>query len=313
MPYQQDNNLKIGHRYLHPHTQTPQRNFQFKITNHNLDNNSKFAIYKLIDYICTIKIFKNNQLFSKLNTMDFVNRLKFFMENGNITISQFADTCRIPRPTMSQILNGRNKKVSDELISKIHTAYPELSVLWLMFGEGEMLTNANTQISEPQNAPSEAELTPQPSDSQNNTFGNSTDSEFTKTDSEKFSGTSTLFPYENGAESHDNIFGSMAADAQQFYVTTHEVIEFESGANDQGTAGRPAPTDKPSTGAQAYNADTINNNPIEQNPTAPTGENTAEKKQTNNISLHTAADKRITNIVVFYSDNSFQSFYPTMF
>ena len=90
MPYQQDNNLKIGHPYLHPHTQIPQRNFQFKITNHNLNNNSKFAIYKLIDYICTIKIFKNNQLFSKLNTMDFVNRLKFFMENGNITISQLA-------------------------------------------------------------------------------------------------------------------------------------------------------------------------------------------------------------------------------
>ena len=85
--------------------------------------------------------------------MDFVNRLKLFMENGDISISQFADTCRIPRPTMSQILNGRNKKVSDELIAKIHAAYPELSVLWLMFGEGTMLMQSNTQISEPQNAP----------------------------------------------------------------------------------------------------------------------------------------------------------------
>lgn len=245
--------------------------------------------------------------------MDFVNRLKFFMENGNITISQFADTCRIPRPTMSQILNGRNKKVSDELISKIHAAYPELSVLWLMFGEGEMLTNSNTQISEPQNAHSADDLHSQPQNNQDNTIPSNLNSEFTKTDSEKFSDTSTLFPYENGGESHDNIFGSTAADTQQFYVTTHEVIEFESGANDQGTASRPAPTDKPSTGTQAYNAATPHNNPTEQNPTAPTGENAAEKKQTNNISLHTAADKRITNIVVFYSDNSFQSFYPTMF
>ena len=68
--------------------------------------------------------------------MDLVNRLKFFLEKNNIAISQFADTCGIPRPTLSQILNGRNKKISDELISKIHAAYPALSVLWLMFGEG---------------------------------------------------------------------------------------------------------------------------------------------------------------------------------
>lgn len=245
--------------------------------------------------------------------MDFVNRLKFFMENGNITISQFADTCRIPRPTMSQILNGRNKKVSDELISKIHAAYPELSVMWLMFGEGEMLTNANTQISEPQNTPSAADSHSQPQDVQGDTIPTSLDSEFTKTDSEKFSDTSTLFPYENGGESHDNIFGSTAADAQQFYVTTHEVIEFDSGTNDQGTAARPTQSDKPSTGTQAYNASALHNNPAEKNTAAPAGEDTSEKKQTNNISLHTAADKRITNIVVFYSDNSFQSFYPTMF
>ena len=44
------------------------------------------------------------------------------MDNQQIAISQFADNCQIPRPTMSQILNGRNKKISDELISKIHAA-----------------------------------------------------------------------------------------------------------------------------------------------------------------------------------------------
>ncbi len=84
--------------------------------------------------------------------MDLVNRLKFFLEENKIAISQFADKCRIPRPTLSQILNGRNKKVSDELITKIHEAYPDLSVLWLMFGEGEMVTSANTRFSEPSNA-----------------------------------------------------------------------------------------------------------------------------------------------------------------
>lgn len=71
--------------------------------------------------------------------MDFVSRLKIFLEQRQIPITQFADNCRIPRPTLSQLLNGRNKKVSDEVIGKIHEAYPELSVMWLMFGEGSMI------------------------------------------------------------------------------------------------------------------------------------------------------------------------------
>ncbi len=81
--------------------------------------------------------------------MDIVSRLKLFLTSLKIANSQFADTCGIPRPTISQILNGRNKKISDELISKIHEAYPVLSVMWLMFGEGDMLTDSNIKISEP--------------------------------------------------------------------------------------------------------------------------------------------------------------------
>lgn len=62
-----------------------------------------------------------------------------FLDQTGISNSQFADTCDIPRPTLSQLLNGRNKKVSDEVIGKIHRAYPTLNVMWLMFGDGEML------------------------------------------------------------------------------------------------------------------------------------------------------------------------------
>lgn len=84
--------------------------------------------------------------------MDFVSRLKQFIDYRQVPITQFADNCRIPRPTLSQLLNGRNKKVSDEVIGKIHEAYPELSVMWLMFGEGNMVNDANMRISEPQKA-----------------------------------------------------------------------------------------------------------------------------------------------------------------
>lgn len=70
--------------------------------------------------------------------MDIVQRIKAFISSSGISVSQFADTSFIPRPTVSQLLNGRNKKVSDEIITKIHKAYPKLSISWLLFGEGEM-------------------------------------------------------------------------------------------------------------------------------------------------------------------------------
>lgn len=65
-------------------------------------------------------------------------RLKYYIEELGLTSSQFADMCNIPRPTLSQLLTGRNKKVSNMLINQIHNFFPDLSILWLMFGEGEM-------------------------------------------------------------------------------------------------------------------------------------------------------------------------------
>lgn len=75
--------------------------------------------------------------------MDFVSRLKDYLSFKKISVTQFADFCNIPRPTVSQIINGRNKKISDEIISKIHQSYPDLSVYWLMFGEGHMLIDSD--------------------------------------------------------------------------------------------------------------------------------------------------------------------------
>jgi len=83
--------------------------------------------------------------------MDIPSRIKLFLDSTGIQNSQFADTCGIPRPSLSQLLNGRNKKVSDEVIGKIHDAYPNLSVLWLLFGEGDMLNSGNIETSESQN------------------------------------------------------------------------------------------------------------------------------------------------------------------
>ena len=67
-------------------------------------------------------------------------RLKGFIDAEGLTHSQFADRCGIPRPSLSQILSGRNKKISDVIVGQIHQAFPKLSVLWLLFGEGPMIT-----------------------------------------------------------------------------------------------------------------------------------------------------------------------------
>lgn len=68
-------------------------------------------------------------------------RLKKFLDATALTSSQFADAANIPRPTFSQLLSGRNKKVSDEIFRKLHEAFPQLSIPWLMFGEGAMLNS----------------------------------------------------------------------------------------------------------------------------------------------------------------------------
>lgn len=70
--------------------------------------------------------------------MDIVARIKAYMEHVDLPISQFADMARIPRPTLSQILTGRNKKISNELLTKLHTAFPNLNISWLLFGDGDM-------------------------------------------------------------------------------------------------------------------------------------------------------------------------------
>ncbi len=175
--------------------------------------------------------------------MDIVSRLKKYMDYRQIAISQFADTCFIPRPTISQILNGRNKKISDELIGKIHAAYPELSIVWLMFGEGDMLTNSNIKTSEAKN---DHKLT----------FDDPQISEH-----EIFSTTEQPFPeiteiYSNKSEGENTSYDSK-----------------KSGLNVAG-------------GRQATEIAEALSGKIE-------------------------ASKKITSIVVFYADNTFQTFNPS--
>ncbi len=171
------------------------------------------------------------------------------MNSLNMTSSQFADLCRIPRPSLSQLLNGRNKKVSDEIVTKIHDAFPQLSILWLMFGEGDMESNSNIRFSEAQNSGFSGLQREQTNDNQS---------------------TIDIITGRN-----NNI--------------TFSSENFEKDSADLFSTNPPATTSSISGG--------------QQSPTPP---------QSGSIKLNTSANKRITNIVVFYDDNSFESFNPAI-
>lgn len=72
-------------------------------------------------------------------------RLKEIIDKLGLSDSQFADKCGISRPTLSLLLSGKNKKISDVMLSQIHRAFPEVSILWLLFGEGEIFPKSNSE------------------------------------------------------------------------------------------------------------------------------------------------------------------------
>lgn len=182
--------------------------------------------------------------------MDIVSRLKFFLDSNNISNSQFADSCKIPRPNVSQLLNGRNKKISNDVVQKIHATYPSLSILWLLFGEGAMMENENIQFSEPKIGISE-------------TF-------------------EPIQPIEN-----EEIHSDLSPD--------HLVQDFMSEKNISFTH----PINIPLSDGKNQDSDSERRQ----------GKENAQAS----ISISQDALKRITNIVVFYNDNSFQSFLPSQF
>lgn len=252
------------------------------------------------------------------------------MDSGKITISQFADTCGIPRPTMSQLMNGRNKRISDEVINKIHNGYPSLSIMWLMFGEGEMESNPNIKISEPQNGRFQQEITVQPSANQGNL------------QPQIQSETDKNFPADNSMM-ENSLFDTPDSDRKpqpypDFSSDNHLPEDFgqdfgrESSKGNisfevpsQNMTGQPAgyplastfPQEQAKTGNNGTGSIPQNFHGSPNDITRTLGQHehpaagTSFEEGTNgSISISPDAHKKITNIVVFYSDNSFQSFLP---
>ncbi len=191
--------------------------------------------------------------------MDIVSRLKQYLEAHQISVTQFADTCGIPRPSASQLLNGRNKKVSDEVITKIHQSYPSLSMLWLLFGEGNMESGVNIETSEAQNAGNTDIFRSQQTDNPGNDLEFSFASQLMSGESEKNS------DYGQGTNLHQE-------PQAPFYGSSGVKTEKAEKAPQTGEEKRTTPTD-----TFTFTPDTR---------------------------------KRVMSIVVYYDDNSFESFIP---
>ena len=56
----------------------------------------------------------------------------------NISPAQLADDLGVQRSGISHILNGRNKPSLD-FVQKLIRLYPDISMQWLLFGEGPMM------------------------------------------------------------------------------------------------------------------------------------------------------------------------------
>ncbi len=66
------------------------------------------------------------------------DRLLQFLNDKNISKSEFADSLGIGRSNITHIFTGRNN-VSDKTLSKILSTYPDINPMWLVTGNGEML------------------------------------------------------------------------------------------------------------------------------------------------------------------------------
>lgn len=75
-----------------------------------------------------------------------IQRLNEFISYTGLSSTQFADKAGIPRPTLSQMVHGRNKSVNNQMLAKLNENFPELNILWFLFGQGSMLLD-NASVS----------------------------------------------------------------------------------------------------------------------------------------------------------------------
>lgn len=103
------------------------------------------------------------------------DRIIQIMQKEGLNNAEFADKIGISTSSLSHIFNGRNKP-SLEVVMRIHKAYPDIDINWLLYGEGEMDggTEGGTY------SPVERDLFSSLSENRENTYGKSAVFDFHK-------------------------------------------------------------------------------------------------------------------------------------
>ncbi|MBQ8672595.1 MAG: helix-turn-helix domain-containing protein [Bacteroides sp.] len=70
-------------------------------------------------------------------------RFREIMMYEQLTAGEFAENIKVAQATISQILRGRNMP-STEVLFRLHERYPEISLNWLLTGEGNMRNGEKT-------------------------------------------------------------------------------------------------------------------------------------------------------------------------
>ncbi len=69
--------------------------------------------------------------------MDTKDRIKQIMEDQHMTQQVFADFLQQSPATLSSIFNGRTRPTLN-IVDSIKTKFPDISIEWLLYGEGDM-------------------------------------------------------------------------------------------------------------------------------------------------------------------------------
>lgn len=187
-----------------------------------------------------------------------VDRLIKYIEYTGLSSTQFADKAGIPRPSLSQILHGRNKSLNNQLLEKLNLAFPSLNVLWLLFNQGEMLTRTNIEFSEHQNVQNQS-----------------------------------LLDFE---------------DAENYDFTNDYNTEIEQNFPEENRINQQTPPQTSTANTQNAIQSSIN---LEPSPIDVNKPNQTQKQPDNSSANHQVAiDKKISSIIVLYSDGSFETFKP---
>ena len=76
------------------------------------------------------------------------DRIRQLMLDKAMSQKSFASELCIAEATLSGIFNGRTRP-TNQTVSAIHECFPEVNVMWLMFGEGDMYTSQPSSANTP--------------------------------------------------------------------------------------------------------------------------------------------------------------------